>query len=294
VIVRNLIAIALFVGVPLAIHSQTSAYQSADGTSAIFLNNAKANLVLNVSDSKFNVGYLIEQAARSPEFGIHFSGKPNSDVTAQIFQSANSPAEIDGGGSLGWHGIFFPGAGQAKPTDHLRDDWGLVDITYTRSTFDTVATASTTAVAQHFNGFTILPTYDALFNFPGINFLMGLAAGVNRTNNVSSLKSVEVTTTETQGSTISVVQQQSAYLGNYTTAIGAPVYSDFVVIPKKTDWLSFDAFERSNVATANRYAEGGLGLFLSKPSAPTQVLGGISLGWKDGKRTVALVGGWSF
>jgi hypothetical protein len=67
-----------------------------------------------------------------------------------------------------------------------------------------------------------------------------------------------------------------------------------VFIPKHLNWLSFDAFERANVVSSVRYAEGGVGIFLSKPDKPTDVLGGLSVGWKDGKSVVSIVEGWTF
>jgi hypothetical protein len=290
----SIIAIAISLTSP--IWSQTSAYQSADGNSSILLANAKANLVFNVSDTKFDVGYLREEAGPSWEYGFSFSGKPSSDLMTQIFQTGNSPPAIGGGGSVGRHHVFSPSLAHLKPNSPWRDDWFLVNMTYTGSTFDTVPNASTTTYTkQQFNGFTILPTYDAVLNAPGMNLILGIAAGVNRTNNLSSLKSVIVNTpVYVASSGGSVVQQQSAYLGAYSTAMGAPLYSDFVIIPKALPWIDFDVFTRSNLASANRYGEGGIGLFVAQPKTPTAVLGGISLGWKNGARTIALVGGWSF
>jgi hypothetical protein len=90
------------------------------------------------------------------------------------------------------------------------------------------------------------------------------------------------------------VQSTSAYLGNYAEAWNVPIYDDLVFIPTKTEWLSFDAFERSNVLATDGYAEGGFGIFIAQPSKPTKVLGGISVGWKNGARAIGIVGGWSF
>jgi hypothetical protein len=108
------------------------------------------------------------------------------------------------------------------------------------------------------------------------------------------LKKVEIDTTEATNGTVSVVSQKDAYLGAYTESIGVPIYSDFVFIPKGLNWLSVDAFERSNVVRTNGYAEGGVGVFIAQPDKPTEVLGGFSVGWKDGKSTIAIVAGWTF
>jgi hypothetical protein len=288
--------LALAATLPAPLRAQTAAYQAADGTSSIFLANAKANLVFNVSNAQFSAGYLHEQAGPSLEYGFSFTGKPSSDLTTQIFQSGTSPAAIGGGLSFGRHQIFSPPLSKLNPSSPWRDDWAVVNVTYLGSTFYTVPSSSTTAtIRQQFNAISVLPTYNAFLNTPSMGLLLGLAAGVNRTNNLSSLTSVTVDTpVSTSASGATVVQTQSAYLGAYSTAIGVPLYSDFIAIPKKLPWIAFDAFTRSNLASTNRYGEGGLGVFLAQPGKPTQVLGGVSLGWKNGAHTIALVGGWAF
>jgi hypothetical protein len=291
-----LAALALCLAAVPALHAQTAAYQAAGGTSSIYLANAKANLVYNISSTTFDVGYLHEEAGPSWEYGFSFTGKPASDLTTQLFQAGSAPPAIGGGVSFGHHHIFSPSLANLNPSSPWRDDWAIVNVTYTGSSFYTVPNATTTAVVkQQFNGFTVLPTYNAFLNAPGMNVLLGVAAGVNRTSNISSLTSVTVNTPVVQsGSGAAVVQQQSAYLGAFSTSIGVPLYSDLVLIPKKLPWMAFDAFTRSNLARTNRYGEGGIGLFLAQPGKPTNVLGGISLGWKNGARTIALVGGWCF
>ena len=139
-----------------------------------------------------------------------------------------------------------------------------------------------------------MPTWNLALQGPGFNYLLGFSSGVSETNNVSNLKKVSIETTESSNGTTSIVQSQDAYLGDYSTSVNVPIYSDFVFIPKHLEWLSFDAFERSNVLKTTRFAEGGIGLFLAQPQQATKVLGGLSIGWKDGARTIAIVGGWTF
>jgi len=278
---KKWLAGALLLGCSSVLYCQTSAYQDADGTSSIFLANAKASITYNVSDSKFNIGYLYEPAATKVpdfeaqlaqdllhiskledkledvkntikdqtelkmktedyqkklddykadadrlraeikanpkshcwtgcEFGISLTGKPESDLTGQILQSGKTPADFGGGFLIGRHGIGAKDIFAQGPMDVLRDDWFLVNVTYDRSTFNTVATGATTAVAQHFNGFTILPVYNALLNIPGFSFLGGVGAGVNRTNNTGDLKKVQISTSQSSSGSVSVVSQSSA------------------------------------------------------------------------------------
>ena len=82
--------------------------------------------------------------------------------------------------------------------------------------------------------------------------------------------------------------------GQYKVSTGIPIYSDLAIIPAKLEWLSFDIFERANAVSTNGYGEGGVGVFVAKPKKPTNVLGGVSAAWKNGKSTIAVVAGWTF
>ena len=327
--------VALFVmGCAINSYCQTSAYQDTDSNTSIYLQDSKTSLVYNVSDAKFTIGYMSEplltrqqraddkykydlqnpktvsaetteadrledkrlsdelagSSWKREQVGVHFGGKPSTDLTGQILQSSSSPASVSGGAYFGVHNLTGKPLGGSAP-----DDWLTINADYTRSTFSTVASASTTPVAQHFNGFSVMPAWDILWtSIPGFTLISGVSAGINRTNNTGDLKKVEIDTTQATGGSVSVVKQQDAYLGNYQANVGVPIYSDFVFIPSGANWLSIDAFERANVASSVRYAEGGLGVFIAKPSKPTDVLGGISIAWKDGKSTIAVVAGWTF
>ena len=311
--------IALVFLIPTAICAQQSAYQDTDGHTSIYFLDGKGNLTFNVSDTKFSIGLVHMPDGNSEPgddfkdlcsakciYGINFSGKPTTDLANQLFQTSSSPATVEGGGVFGFHGVLRPRvdsepantpkiAGNFKASEHhFEDDWLLFNVNYTKSTFDTVATGSSTPVVQHFNGFSFMPTWNLALQGPGFNYLLGFSAGVSETNNVSNLKKVSIDTTESSNGTTSIVKSQDAYLGSYATSVNVPIYSDFVFIPKHLEWISFDAFERSNVLRATRFAEGGIGLFVAQPQQATKVLGGLSIGWKDGARTIAIVGGWTF
>jgi hypothetical protein len=320
---RSLICLALLVGVTGALSAQQSAYQDADGNSSIYLMSGNGNLTYNVSDTKFTAAFV-----RLPEGnkdygdgwwrtkfvgGVNFAGKPSSDLTSQIFQSGNSPESISGGGVIGIHklGMKLPNfagvppigstvpPGTAPPETatkkfEMKDNNLLLNVNFTKSTFNTIAANATAPTAQHFNGFTVMPTLNMAFEIPGFNFLIGAAGGASQVNNVDKLTQVSIQTTQSQSGSVTVVQSKTAYLGDYATAWNVPIYSDFVFIPKGFEWLSFDAFERANLMKTDQYTEGGFGIFIAQPSNATKVLGGVSLGWKNGARTVAIVGGWTF
>jgi hypothetical protein len=307
--VRLVILLAVAASLTACVWAQTSAYQTADGNTSVFLNNAKASIVFNVSDVKFDAGYLHEGAGtalkdgfnpKSLEYGFDVFGKPASSLENQVFQKGNAPPSFGVLASLGYHSPFADLSTQT-PKTHLRDDWALVALSYTRSTFTTVASSTAEPVKQFFDGFRILPAYNALLNLSsetGTGVILGGAAGVQRTNNVDDLKPVTIDTPVLQSAAgqapFSVVNQTSGYLGAYEKYYAAPIYTDAVVILNRASWVDFDFFTRFNAAHVDRYEEGGLGVFIARPEEPTKVLGGLSVGWKNGAPTYAVVCGFAF
>lgn len=282
---------------PGTLCAQTSAYQSADGNTSLYLANAKASLIFNVSNTTFDLGYLHEGAGKSWLFGFDGTGKPASDF-GTLFQKGKTPPAAGGSASFGYHKPFAKDLFDQDAHTRLRDDWTLLQATYTRSNFETAASSSVEPVKRTFDGYRVLAVYDALVNAPGASLLLGAAAGVQRENNLSSLTSATISTplaTSVPGiSPFTVAQTTTGYFGAYKRSYGAPVYTDAVWIPKALPWVDFDAFTRSDIAHANRYIEGGIGIFLAKPENPTSVLGGVSIGWKNGTPTIGFVTGWSF
>jgi len=279
------------------LRGQTSAYQSAEGNTSIFLDNAKANMVFNVSDTKFDLGYLHEGAGKSWLYGFDVTGKPSSDFST-IFQKGKTPPAAGGSVSVGRHKPFSKSLDDQTEATHLRDDWALLQFTYTRSIFDTAESATAEPQQQRFDGYRALAAYDALVNAPGASMLLGFATGIERSNNVDQLKQTTVITPLVQSASgiasFEAAQQTPGYVGAYRKYLAAPIYTDAVWIPKALPWIDLDAFTRSNAAAFDRYIEGGIGIFIAKRDNPTQVLGGLSLGWKNGTPTLSFVAGWSF
>jgi hypothetical protein len=211
------------------LNGQTSAYQSADGNTSIFLDNAKANLIFNVSDTKFDLGYLHEGAGKSWLYGFDLNGKPSSDF-ATIFQKSKTPPAAGGSISLGRHKPFSQSLDQQNETTHLRDDWALVQFTYTRSIFDAAGSSTAEPQQQHFDGYRGLAAYDALVNAPGATMLLGIASGIQRSNNVDQLKQATIITPLLQSATgitaFEAAQETSGYVGAYRKYLGAPIYTE--------------------------------------------------------------------
>jgi hypothetical protein len=166
-----------FLFAPCALLAQSSAYQSADGNTSIFLDNAKGSLIFNVSNTQFDFGYLHEAAGKSFLYGFDVTGKPSSDF-ASLFQNAKLPAGAGGSASLGRHKLFSQALTHQNETSRLRDDWVLLQVGFTRSSFETAGDALSEPIKRSFNGYKSLAVYDALVNAPGATLLLGVATGV--------------------------------------------------------------------------------------------------------------------
>ena len=292
---------AFLFGVPCMLFAQTSAYQSADGNTSIFLGNAKGSAIFNVSNTQFDLGYLHEGTGKTWMYGFDVTGKPSSDFST-LFEKGKTPPAVGGTASFGYHKPFAKGIRDQGKDDRFKDDWALLKVTYTRSAFETADNSTTEPVKRTFDGYTALAAYNALVVEPGeksVTFIFGAAAGLQRENNLSQLTSATISTPLAVSATgiapFTVTQQASSgYFGDYAKSYGAPLYTDAICIPKKLPWLDIDAFTRSDLAHANRYFEGGLGLYLASSSDVTKILGGVSMGWKNGTPTLGFVTGWSF
>jgi hypothetical protein len=296
-LIKSLTAAVLLTGSLLA---QTSAYQSQDGTTSIMLDNAKGDLSLNITDTKFTAGYLNESSnLHSLMFGGDIFGKPATSLSKEIFQKGSQPPQVGGDFSIGMHGVFSAEIDHENLKHGLRDDWLLGQFTYSRSSLTTVTDAQTASQKRGFDSYKAMAIWDGIVGTDSAgSFLIGIAAGAQRKDNSDNLKPVQITTPVLQSaagvSPFEAISQTSGYLGQYKKLIGAPIYSDFVYIPKWTNWLSVDAYTRSDAAHTDRYVEGGIGFFIAQPKKPTKVVGGASLGWHNGTPVIAVIGGWSF
>ena len=295
--------IAMTVGALLCFYvgsafAQQSAFQSGDGQTSIYLNHPAATI--NFGDSKVSFGYVNRHSERKVFWGFEVFGKASTGVTTLF--SSNKPKIPEGGGDFVF-GFYDPF--NLSPGDHpslFVDDWWLVDVGYSRSSFYVSAVPTPIDSANRaFDRFRTVTAYNALVNG---YFAFGIAAGAERRNNLDDLKKVTFETVLVPapvGSANSVVKTQSGFFGNYREYIAAPVYTDllFVLPPKvkipKLDYqIGIDAFTRSDVAAFNRSTDGGLGIFLTEKGKPTKVIGGLSVSWNGGKTTVAVVASYNF
>lgn len=280
---------------PMACLAQTSAYQSSDSNSSILLYKSAANVIFNVTDAKFTAGYLHAPGGAGILYGVSLFGKPSTSVSNQIFNTTTQDS-LGGTISIGRHVLF-----SNTSKSFFTDDWWAFQFTYTRSATNIVTDAVTQPQKRTFDGVKGMITYNGYkTTTKGVTFLGGFSGGISRNNNIGDLTAVTINTTALQSSGVTpafqAVKSDSGYFGAYRTYIGAPIYTDVALLPhpKPIEWLSLDLFSRSNIARFDRYVEGGVGLFIAEPGAPTKILGGITLAWNNGVPVWGVVAGWAF
>jgi hypothetical protein len=280
--------------------AQQSAFQSGDGRTSVYLDSSAA--VVNFTDTKFSVGYIDRTSDKKLFTGFELFAKASSGITTLLVQKIKVP-EAGGDFSLGEHHLL-----SAKPLDpqkKVSDDWLLLDVGYSRSSaYVQSAPGSANSSQRSFDRYRLIADYNALFNTPKLDILLGVAAGAERRNNLDDLTQVTFETSvvpAAAGSAATVQKTQAGYSGQYRQYVAAPIYTDVLLIlpssitlPGIGSRIGIDGFTRSDVAAFNRSVDGGLGLFLTKKDAPTKVQGGLSASWNGGKVRIALVAGLNF
>jgi hypothetical protein len=288
----SLLVLLIVSGVGLA---QQSAFQSGNGRTSLYLQSGGA-ATINFSDTKLSLGRYFRSSGRWLVLGYELYGKASSG-NATLFSSKVKVPEGGGDFVIGWHQKTDPNA--PLSTSSTNDQWALADIGYSRSSFYVSDTAVTPDKAKrYFDRFRTVAVYNKIMG----RFALGAAMGAERRNNLDDLKQVtfQATVVPANG-TSTVVDSKGGFLGNYREYIAAPIYTDIVyLLPKvtapgfKKTSIAVDGFTRSDIAAANRSADGGLGIFVTKLGAPTKVLGGIAASWNGGKGMVSLVASYVF
>jgi hypothetical protein len=275
--------------------AQQSAFQSGNGQTSVYLESGSA-ATFNFGDTKFSIGHITRHATRKFVWGYEIFGSASSGVTTLFSSKIKVP---EGGGSvvLGWHPL------SRKAVTDTKDNWFLVDVGYSRSTFYVSPSAprSLDDTKRYFDRYRAMAV---LNNKLSDNILFGVAAGAERRNNLDDLSPVTFQTSiaaAPTGGAISVVNTKDGFLGDYRQYVAAPIYTDLLFIlppsiklPGFDSQIAIDGFTRSDVASFHRYTDGGIGVFLTKKGSPTRVVGGLAASWNDGKVRVALVASYNF
>lgn len=274
--------------------SQQSGFQSGNGQTSIYLESGSA-ATFNFGDTKASIGHISHHTTRALIWGYEIFGKASSGVTTLFSSKIKVP---EGGADL-MIGLHPFSHSTVSPT---KDNWGLLDLGYSRSEFYVAGNPEPVDNARHsFDRFRALAAYNAKLSD---HVLGAIALGAERRNNLDDLTQVTFETIvapAVAGTTTSIVKTKDGFFGNYRQYVGAPIYTDLLLIlprsirvPGFDSQIALDGFTRSDVAPTNRSADGGIGIFLTKKGSPTKVLGGIAGSWNDGKGRLALVASYNF
>lgn len=306
--------------------AQESLFQSSDGNTAVFLSSSTSGktaedralagpgaqsstagvALYNYSASKAEFGYLYQKSGMKPlGFGFSVAGTLKQGAVSIVHADASAPG-VSLQGTVTKN--ITPGIDASKVKEsgtfvcHVCSEWLVFQAKYSTSQFYTVPTSTApfpTPTKQTFNGAQGVAGYNALLKTSNADWLFGATVGVGLLNNTDSLKSAQYTSNQvtTTGGTQEIIGQgsQTLYVGNYKTFAGVPINIDAIVFPGAlSGMVGFDLFVRSDIASADQFANPGIGLFISKMGQPARPVGGITASYKNGKGEVSLVAGWSF
>jgi hypothetical protein len=272
-----------------------------------------------LGDSKASLGYTHRTNVKgSPIWGYEVFATANKGVSS-LFTSDKAKAP-EGGGDFTFGKHFLATSNDLQPTDpdlvemarkhpgqifevknaaKAREDWVLVDVGYSYSTFFVSPTpVPATSAKESFHKFRAIAAYN--YFYAG-KFIFGIAGGAERRNNTSDLTSAQFETVVAPapvGSPSSIVKTQTGFYGVYKDYTAAPIYFDgLYYIPKvKTpgfgNRLAVDLIARADVANTKRSAFGGLGLFFFKKGNTTSPIGGVTGTYDGSKFQFSLVTGF--
>lgn len=313
-----------------------SPFRTAKTDGSIVLNNGGL-VQASLEEALFRVGYVVNNkdrhAAKVRElnpmkrvhggtlYGVEVQGRP-SDNLATLFRankvttgtqatlsfgvanllshqpSANAVADIAAGGAAD------TGPAGLKS---LVYDWLTLQASYARSSatlYNAGSPYPTQFTRREFTGYGVQLAYNAEFKTSRMPFILGVAGGVKRANNVDDLGRVQVEEKRTSTSPDGLTQRtttttRTGLAGTYEEATRATISSDFVFYPfltpiaRKTS-VAFNVFTRSALG-AGGYFIPGVGAFVTAPGAPLKVYGGVSV-YRDRNQQagVDLVAGFGF
>jgi hypothetical protein len=292
----RLLLLLVAAAAPSCMFAQQSMFESGDGRSALYLRQSA--VAVNFGDSKANFGYVHNYSSNPWFYAAGAYATSNSGVTSLF--SSDKPKAPEGGVD-GVLGVRYDPPPNCDNCDFIPKNYRLlIDGGFGRSSFylypaGVTPTSSTTKTSL--NRFRALM---AMNRFAG-GWVLGFAAGAERRNNLSDLKSVNLDTivAGTSGSASTIVKSQAGYYGAYKEYIGAPVYTDLLLFGPFVKWkgaaidhrLGFDLMTRSDIASVNRTSAGGLGVYLLDKKDNFKAIGGVSATYDGTKLQLSLTVG---
>jgi hypothetical protein len=275
-------------------------FESGDGKTSLYLNNSTA--AINLGDSKASLAYINRINTRAFSWGVGAYATSNSGVTA-LFSSEKAKAP-EGGGSV----VFAEHLGLKRQQNNVgnpfpeREGIVLLDVGYGRSSFYLYPANLIPSTSTRKTDFNRFRTITAVNYYYGGQYFFGIAAGAERRNNLSDLKSTNLQTVVVPGTPNSIVSAQAGYYGSYKQYVAAPIYTDFLIyLPKKIavpgfdNRVGFDLISRSDLASPNRGSSGGIGIFLFKEGKQQEgsPIGGVTATFDGTKFVLSLTTGFT-
>lgn len=280
-----------------SLFGQQSMFESGDGKTSLYLRQPAA--AVNFGDSKASFGYVHDFSTNKFFLGVGGYATANSGISSLF--SSDKPKAPEGGID-GLFGFRYDPAPSCDNCEYSpKNNRLFIDAGYGRSSFylfPTNATLSASVNKTDFDRFRALAGWNL---FTG-NWVFGFVSGAERRNNLSDLQQVNLETVVVApplGGTSSIVKSKSGYYGKYRNYIGAPIYEDalffFPAWKKKhlglDNRIGLDVLSRSDIASVNRGAAGGLGLFLLDKKDPFKVIGGVTAIYDGTKVQLSLTAG---
>lgn len=291
---RTILSILLSALISAATAYAQAAFEDSEGKSAIVLDNGGAGII-NIADGSAKIGYVFQ--AGDMRFGGDVTGKLTKGV-GTLFSNGSAAAQAGGAFRVGWHYILAPSpAPGTPPGGFIKDDWAYAQIGYTHSSATLFDRGANAIAKRSFDGYSAGLFYNATM---AGNFLVALAGGYERRNNVADLEVVEVTdeTVVSAGPPVRTTRK-------VTVAVeGAYAESDHIVANYDLAWfpdflsnrIAIDLFGRfdRDVDARNSTFKPGLGVMVIEQGKPTHVVGGLSFESVSGKLRVGIMGGFHF
>ena len=290
---RWLVACAVIYGPGVTAASAQTFVQSADGETAFVLNQGGV-IAINFADKQIKAGGTSIVSNRPLRLGFEVTGKAKEG--ALMLTDSEGKLSLPETSASVFGGLYWsPGAGSDGfgPITQL---WLFAQLEGVHGSYtltDTLAAVPET-VKQRFDGRTVKAYLDLKLSIQLHDIYVGLSYGQSRRNNIDDLKEVNVCRTIRSSGVNSAQACTTAHAGDYVVD-SATLWGTGVLWYLR--WLrnriAMAGFANYDGAREDTLAP-GVGLFFSEKGAPLNILGGVTLEWRDGKERWGLQVGLPF
>ena len=277
----------------------------AESQTALVLEEGGA-VSVNFTDNSAKIGYFRKVTGKEWSYGFEFKGKA-VDGFSSLFDGETVKPEAEFNLSLGYQPVKHQSAEdaiQGDPDSFVRDWWSVFRIGYRRGEYKLIVEAadfSDQVVDESLDSPSVGVFFNALLRG---NFLGGIGLEYGKANNYSRLKKVKAIEVRTIGTDASVTRtiekEVQGREGTYEEFNKLSANLDLMWVPGSGlfDYqVGIDFFVRfSNGSERGSVFEPGIGLFVLKENAPSQIVAGITAQRDDanGGARLGLTAGLNF